>query len=162
MNNSVSSANGSIGVPSVVCRLDNTEYDNLLTNKTTPTSAGGNSAIASLGKSIKRHGQTLVDIAKIDSKEKEKDRLEKDKDRLEKEKERMHNKQAQLLNNLQKLKGEKRSLLIQYAEELDKGKKAVADAIMAQVDDIVEDIDNTNKKIEELEHTPKKRNRNTD
>ncbi len=74
----------------------------------------------------------------------------------------MHNKQAQLLNNLQKLKGEKRSLLIQYAEELDKGKKAVADAIMAQVDDIVEDIDNTNKKIEELEHTPKKRNCNTD
>jgi hypothetical protein len=51
--------------------------------------------------------------------------------------------------------------LIQYAEELDKGKKAVADAIMAQVNDIVEDIDNTNKKIEELEHTPKKRNRNT-
>jgi hypothetical protein len=53
-----------------------------------------------LGKSIERHGQTLVVIAKIDAKEKEKDRLEKDKDRLEKEKERMHNKQAQLLNNL--------------------------------------------------------------
>ena len=47
--------------------------------------------------------------------------------------------------------------MIQYAEELDKGIKAVADAIMAQVDDIVEDIYNTNKKIEELENTPKKR-----
>jgi hypothetical protein len=141
--------------------LDNTEEDDELTNKTTPTSSGGNSAISSLGKSIERHGQRLVDIAKIDAKEKEKDRQEKDKDRLEKEKERMHNKQAQLLNNLQKLKGEKRALLIQYAEEVDKGKNAVADAIMAQVDDIVEDIDNTNKKIEELEHTPRKRNRYT-
>jgi hypothetical protein len=75
LNNSVSSANGSIGVPSVVRRLDNTEDDDSLTNKTTPTSAGANSAIASLGKSIERHGQTLVDIAKIDAKEKEKDRL---------------------------------------------------------------------------------------
>ena len=32
---------------------------------------------------------------------------------------------------------------------------------MAQVNDIAEDIDVTNKKIDELEQTPKKRNRNT-
>ena len=101
LNNSVLSANGSSGVPWVVCHLENiTDEDDLLTNKTSPTSAGGNSAIASLGKSIEKHGQTLVDIAKIYAKEKEKDRLEK-------EKEMMGNKQAQLLNNLQKLKGEK-------------------------------------------------------
>jgi hypothetical protein len=164
LNNSVSSVNGSSGVPSVVRRND--EEDSL-TNKSL-ASAGGNSAIESLGKSIEKHGQSLVDIAKLDAKEKEmdrrekeKDRREKEKDRREKEKERIHNIQAQLLNNLQKLKGEKRSLLIQYAEEVEKGKQAVADAIMDQVDDIRMDIDNTTKKIEELEHTPKKRNRNT-
>ena len=41
--------------------------------------------------------------------------------------------------------------------EVEKGKKALADAIMAQVNDIAEDIDVTNKKIDELEQTPKKR-----
>ena len=155
LNNSVSSANGSSGVPSVVRQNNNNDDDDsALSNKTSPPSAGGNSAIVSLGKSIEKHGQTLVDIAKIDAEEKEKDRLEK-------EKERNHNKQAQLVETLRKLKGEKRSLLIQYAEEVEKGKKAVADAIMAQVDDIAEDIDATNQKIEEFEQTPKKRNRNT-
>jgi hypothetical protein len=154
LNNSVSSANGSSGVPSVVRQNNNNDDDDSLSNKTSPPSAGGNSAIVSLGKSIEKHGQTLVDIAKIDAEEKEKDRLEK-------EKERNHNKQAQLAETLRKLKGEKRSLLIQYAEEVEKGKKAVADAIMAQVDDIAEDIDATNQKIEEFEQTLKKRNRNT-
>jgi hypothetical protein len=154
LNNSVSSANGSSGVPSVVRRNNNNDDDESLSNKTSPASAGGNSAIASLGKSIEKHGQTLVDIAKIDAKEKEKDRLDK-------EKERNHTKQSQLHETLRKLKGEKRSLLIQYAEEVEKGKKAVADAIMAQVDDIVEDIDDTNKKLQDLEQTPKKRNRST-
>ena len=107
LNNSVSSVNGSSGVPSVVRRND--EEDSL-TNKSL-ASAGGNSAIESLGKSIEKHGQSLVDIAKLDAKEKEMDRREKEKDRREKEKERIHNIQAQLLNNLQKLKGEKRSRL---------------------------------------------------
>ncbi len=44
---------------------------------------------------------------------------------------------------------------------MEKGKKAVADASMAQVDDIAQDIDDTNKKLQDLEQTPKKRNRST-
>ncbi len=101
----MSSANGSSGVPSVVRRNNNNDDDKSLSNKTSPASAGGNSAIASLGKSIEKHGQTLVDIAKIDAKAKEKDRLDK-------EKERNHTKQSQLNETLRKLKSEKRSLLI--------------------------------------------------
>lgn len=51
--------------------------------------------------------------------------------------------------------------MLQHAEALEKGRTAMADAIMAQVDEIDEDIDTTKNEIEEIEETPKKRNRNT-
>ncbi len=98
-------------------RNNNNDDDKSLSNKTSPASTGGNSAIASLGKSIEKHGQTLVDIAKNDAKEKEKDRLDK-------KKERNHTKQLQLNETLRKLEGEKRSLLIQYAEEVGEGEES--------------------------------------
>ncbi len=60
------------GVPLVVCHGANND-DDLLSNTTSPTQAGNYLAILSLGKSIKNHGHSLVDIAKIDAKAKEKD-----------------------------------------------------------------------------------------
>ena len=150
LNNTVSLANGSCGVPSVVChsaRANSIDDDLLSDNKTSPTSTTGNSAIATLGKSIEKHGQSLVDVAKMQEKEKDKERVHQDR--------------AQLLSHLRKLKGEKRSLLIQHVEEIEKGRKAVADTIMDQVDDVVMDIDQINEQLESLEQTPKKRNRNT-
>jgi hypothetical protein len=69
----LNNTDGLSGVSLVVCHKEsNNDEDHLLSNKTSPTSAGGNSATALLGKSIEKHGQTLVDIAK-----KEKGRLEK-------------------------------------------------------------------------------------
>jgi hypothetical protein len=109
-----------------------------------------------LGKSIEKHGQSLLDVAKMQEKEKDKERVHQEK---EKDKERVHQDRAQFLSHLRKLKGEKRSLLIQHADEIEKGRKAVADTIMDQVNDVAMDIDNTNKHLESMEHTPKKRNR---
>ena len=64
----------------------------MLSNKTSPTSAGTNSAIVLLGNSIEKHGQALIDIAKVNTNEKEQDRLKK-------EKERKHIKKAQLVSD---------------------------------------------------------------
>jgi hypothetical protein len=69
--------------------------------------------------------------------------------------------QVQLVETIRKLKGGKQSLLIQHEAEVERGKKALADAIMAQVDDIELDINDTNNKIELLQKTPKKRNQST-
>ncbi len=68
-NNIVSATNGSSGVPSVVVHCCD---DNLISDRTSPTSSGG-SVIAPLGKSIEKHGQSLLDVAKMDAKEKGKE-----------------------------------------------------------------------------------------
>ena len=70
LNNLVSSTNGSNGVPSVIGANAtyggvSTEEDSLL------TTTQGQSDIASLGKSIEKHGQSLLDIAKIEAKQKQ-------------------------------------------------------------------------------------------
>ena len=99
LNNTVSLANGSSGVPLVVRRSANSIDDDLLSdNKTSPTSAG-NSAIATLVKSIEKHGQSLLHVAKIQEKEKDKERMHQEK---EKDKERVHQDRAQLLSHLRK------------------------------------------------------------
>ena len=69
LNNTVSAVNGTSGVPSVVRRAPNDDAD-LMLEQTTPTSAGNNSVIVSLGKSIEKHGQSLIDVARIDAKQK--------------------------------------------------------------------------------------------
>ncbi len=150
LNNNVSATNGANGVPSVINRSANNDDNDLLSDKTTPTSTGG-SVIASLGKSIEKHGQSLIEVAKIDADKKV--MLAKMQEKKEV--------QAQLVETVRKLKGEKRLLLIQYRAEVVKGNKALADTIMAQVNDIELDIIDTNNKIEMMQETTKKRNRNT-
>ena len=68
---------------------------------------------------------------------------------------------VQLVETIRKLKGEKRTLLIQHGAELGKGNNVLMDTIMAQVEDIDIDINDANEKIEMMQETPKKRNRNT-
>jgi hypothetical protein len=133
-SNDVSATNGSSGVPSVVGGPRRRDDDSI-SDKTSPTSSGG-SVIASLGKSIEMHGQSLVDVAKMDAKDKGMERIHK-------------------------LKGEKRSLMIKHAEETEKGRKAVADTIMDQITDIAKEIDYITKQLELTQETPKKRNRTT-
>ncbi len=147
LNNNVSATNGASGVPSVINRSANNDDNDSLSDKTTPTSTGG-SVIASLGKSIEKHGQSLIEVAKIDVDKKV--MLAKMQEKKEV--------RAQLVETVRKLKGEKRSLLIQYGAEVVKGNKALADTIMAQVDDIELDIIDTNNKTEMMQETPKKRN----
>jgi hypothetical protein len=64
LNNTVSVANGASGVPSVVRRAPNDNADSML-ERTTPTSAGNNLVMASLGKSFEKHGQSLIDVVRI-------------------------------------------------------------------------------------------------
>jgi hypothetical protein len=70
----------------VVCRSANSIDDDSLSDKKSPTSAG-NSAIATLVKSIEKHGQSLLDVAKMQEKEKDKERVHQEK---EKDKERVY------------------------------------------------------------------------
>ena len=134
LSNDVSATNGSSGVPSVVGGPRRRDDDSI-SDKTSPTSSGG-SVIASLGKSIEMHGQSLVDVAKMDAKEKGMERIHK-------------------------LKGEKRSLMIKHAEETEKGRKAVVDTIMDQITDIAKEIEYITEQLESTQETPKKRNRTT-
>ena len=115
--------------------------------------------IASLGKSIEKHGQSLVDVAKIDANQKEK--LAKMQAK-EKEKERVHQERGELRSALRDLKGEKRSLLIQHAAETQKRNKVMADVIMEQVSDIQMDIEWNSNKLASLADTPKKSNSTPD
>ena len=62
-------------------------------------------------------------------------------------------------NTVQRLGGEKRSLLIQYAAETQKKNKVMADAIMEQIVSIEKEIDESKNKILLLESTPKKNNK---
>ncbi len=55
LNNTVSAANGTSGVLWVVHRAPNDNADSM-SERTTPTSAGNNSVMASLEKSIEKHG----------------------------------------------------------------------------------------------------------
>ncbi len=41
-----------------------------MSERTTPTSEGNNSVMVSLGKSIEKHGQSLIDVVRIDAKQK--------------------------------------------------------------------------------------------
>lgn len=143
LSSDVSATNGSSGVLSVVVRRRDNDS---ISDRTSPTLSGG-SVIASLGKSIEKHGKSLLDVAKMDAKEKGK--------------ERMHQERAQLLSDIRKLNGEKRSLLIKHAEETEKGRKAVADTIMDQITDIAKEIEYITEQLESTQETPKKRNRNT-
>jgi hypothetical protein len=122
LNNNVSATNGASGVPSVVNRSGDNNDNESLSDKTTPTLTG-DSVIASLGKSIEKHGQSLVEVAKIDSEKKV--TLAKMQEKKEV--------RSQLVETVRKLKGEKRTLLIQHGAELGKGNNVLADTIMAQV-----------------------------
>ena len=120
--------------------------DDLLTdNSMSQTKTKTDDEIASLGRSIEHHGQSLVDIAKIEADEKDK--------------ERQHQLKMELRSTLRELGGEKRSLSIQYATESQKKNKVVADVIKEQIDEIEKDIKCNLEALEALEQTPKKTNR---
>ena len=138
---SVSATNGSNGVPSVVHGDDN---DSLTENSTSQTKSKQNDDIVSLGRSIEQHGQSLVNVAKIEA--------------GGKEKERVHQMKMELRSTLRQLGGEKRSLTIQYAAESQKKNKVVADVIKQQILEIEEDIKQNSEALEALESTPKKHN----
>ena len=87
--------NGSSGVPSVV--RANGGDDDSKDNDSLRSLSRSNLEIVSLGKSIKKHGQSLVDVAKIESKQKEKmAKLQAE----EKEKERNHQDQVEMRNTI--------------------------------------------------------------
>jgi hypothetical protein len=142
LNVSVSATNGSNGVPSVVHGDDN---DSLTENSTSQTKSKQNDDIVSLGRSIEQHGQSLVNVVKIEADGKEKERA--------------HQMKMELQSTLQQLGGEKRSLTIQYAAESQKKIIVVADVIKQQILEIEEDIKQNSEAIEALESTPKKHNR---
>ncbi len=84
----MSVANGASGFPSVFCCAPNDDAD-LMLERTSPTSAGNNSVMVSLGKSIEKHGQSLIDVARIDAKQKvtlaKMQEEENEKDRMHRE-----------------------------------------------------------------------------
>jgi hypothetical protein len=158
LNNNVSATNGSSGVPSVIRAGGNNNNEDDASDG--PSSKGStNSVIASLGKSIEKHGQSLLDVAKIDANQKEK--LAKMQVK-EKQKERVHQERLELRSEIRELKGEKRSLLIQHATESQKKNRVLADAIMEQVSDIQMDIEKNSNKLASLADTPKKSNSTPD
>ncbi len=157
LNNTVSATNGSSGVPSVIRATGNNNNEDDASDG--PSSKGSNSVIASLGKSIEKHGQSLVDVAKIDANQKDKFAKMQAK---EKQKERVHQEMAELRSEIRKLKGEKRSLIIQHAAESQKKNSVLADAIMEQVSDIQMDIEQNSNKLASLADTPRKRNSTPD
>jgi hypothetical protein len=149
LDNTVSAANGASGVPSVVCCAPNDDADSM-SERTTPTSEGNNSVMVSLGKSIEKHGQFLIDVARIDAKQTV--TLAKMQEE-ENEKERMHQECTELYGDLHKLQGEKWSLKIQHAAEVQKKNKVMAETIMDEIKKGMTEIEKTNKKLESLEKT---------
>ena len=156
LNNSVSSANGASGVPSVICtRLSAGDCDSMGEDASHSTTTRGNSDMASLGHSIENHGQSLINIAKMELQHKEKiAKMQAD----ENEKERIHRDQVEMRNRIQQLSGEKRTLLLQYAAETQKKNKFMVDAIMEQIHDLEKVIKNKTKELSSSENTPKKNN----
>ena len=145
LNSTVSATNGSNGVPSVVHTKDKDDFSmSEETDRTTPTSTS-NSVMASLGTIIEKHAQSLVSVAKIDAQQKEKERV--------------HQVQTEIQDNLRHLAGKKRLLMIQYAAEMQKKNKVMADAIMEQIEEIKNDIERNNCNLSSMENTPKKKNR---
>jgi hypothetical protein len=148
LNNTVSVANGACGVPSV-CHVPNDDVHSM-SERTTPTSAGNNLVMALLGKSIEKHGQSLIDVARIDAKQKV--TLAKMQEE-ENEKERVHQECTELHGDLRKLQGEKWSLNIQHAVEVQKKNKVMAETIMDKLKEVMTEIEKTTKKLVSLEKT---------
>ena len=150
LNLSVSATNGASGVPSVV-RPSEGDDDSMTDN-----SAKTNENVSSLGKSIEQHGKSLLDVAKMEAKQKvtiAKMQAE------EKAKERQHQLMMEMRSTLRHLAGEKRSLSIQYASESQKKNKVMADVIQDQIAEIEADMKRTSESLLALESTPKKHNR---
>ncbi len=149
LNNTMSLANGASGVPLVLSCALNDNVD-LMSEQTKPTSAGINLVMALLGKSIEKHGQTLIDVARIDAKQKV--TLTKMQEE-ENEKEWMHQECTELRGDLCKLQGEKQSLKIQHAAEVQKKYKVMVEIIMDELKEVMTEIEKTTKKLESLEKT---------
>ena len=150
LNLSVSATNGASGVPSVV-RPSEGDDDSMTDN-----SAKTNENVSSLGKSIEQHGKSLLDVAKMEAKQKvtiAKMQAE------EKAKERQHQLMMEMRSTLRHLAGEKRSLSIQYASESQKKNKVMADVIQDQIAEIEADMKRTSESLLALETTPRKQNR---
>jgi len=150
LNLSVSATNGASGVPSVV-RPSEGDDDSMTDN-----SAKTNENVSSLGKSIEQHGKSLLDVAKMEAKQKvtiAKMQAE------EKAKEHQHQLMMEMRSTLRHLAGEKRSLSIQYASESQKKNKVMADVIQDQIAEIEADMKRTSESLLALESTPKKHNR---
>jgi hypothetical protein len=77
LNAAVSSRNGAQGVPSVVHAMNNGADDGSASSSR--SLIGNSTTIASLGKSIEKHGQSLVAAARMETTDREKERVCKDK-----------------------------------------------------------------------------------
>jgi hypothetical protein len=80
LNAAVSSTNGARGVPSVVCAMNNGAEDGSASSSRSST--GNLTTIASLGKSIEKHGQSLFAAARMETADREKERVRKDKSEI--------------------------------------------------------------------------------
>ena len=154
LNKSVLAADGASGVPSVI--QSGVNDDDSLDNSLTKSKS---SKLETLGKSIEKHGHSLVSVAKIEAKQQVTiAKLQAD----EHAKERRHQVQTELRSSLRQLAGEKRTLVIQYAAENQKKNKLVANAIMDQIEDIDAEMKKNSDELAALEATPKKSNRTPD
>jgi hypothetical protein len=143
LNNSVSATNGAGGVPSVVRAVNKDADDGSASSSRSST--GNSTTIASLGKSIEKHGQSLVAVARMETQDREKERLRKEK--------------SEIRGAIRELSREKRSLSLQYCSEMQKRNKFMADSIMEQMNDIQMDIEKHEVLLESMTETPKKTNR---
>jgi hypothetical protein len=143
LNNSVSATNGAGGVPSVVRAVNKDADDGSASSSRSST--GNSTTIASLGKSIEKHGQSLVAAARMETEDREKERVRKDK--------------SEIRGAIRELSREKRSLSLQYHSEMQKRNKFMADSIMEQLNDIQMDIEKNEALLESMTATPKKANR---
>jgi hypothetical protein len=139
LNTAVSSTNGAGGVPSVVRAMNNGADDGSASSSRSLT--GNLTTIAALGKSIKKHGQSLVAAARMETKDREKERVRKDK--------------SEIRGAIRELSQEKRSLLLQYHLETQKHNKFMADSIMEQMNDIEMEIEKNEAFLESMTATPK-------
>jgi hypothetical protein len=144
LNNSVSASNGAGGVPSVV-RTVNKDAEDDGSASSSRSSTGNPTTMASLGKSIEKHGQSLVAAARMETQDREKERVRKDK--------------SEIRGAIRELSREKRSLSLQYHSEMQKRNKFMADSIMEQINDIQMDIEKHEVLLESMTETPKKTNR---
>ena len=145
LNDEASSSNGNFGVPSVIQRKRSVDDDLSITSSKGSSKKSKTNDIGMLSASIQKHGESLIEVAKIAALQQEMDRVQA--------------REESILSRINSLRDTKRNLIIRLASEEGAHDVRVKNAIVEEVEMIEQEIMENMAVLKNRDSTPQKSNR---